>query len=110
MNLRIPAYILVALLSGYLTYIFVPLVKKYCFSKGLLDQPGPRKIHQTPTPRLGGVAFIASFMIATFLGFIANPSLWANDWVSVAGIFGGGMIIFLLGLTDDLRDIGPSVK
>jgi UDP-GlcNAc:undecaprenyl-phosphate GlcNAc-1-phosphate transferase len=109
-NLRIPAYILVALLSGYLTFILVPIVKAFCFRKGLLDQPGPRKIHETPTPRLGGVAFIISFMIATMLGFIADPSLWSKDWVAVAGIFAGGIIIFFMGLTDDLLDIGPIVK
>ena len=110
MNLQIPGYILVALLSGYLTFILVPIIKSYCFRKGILDQPGPRKIHTVPTPRLGGVALVISFMVAIWLGFIADPALWYNDWTGVVGVIAGGIIIFLLGLADDLKGMRPKIK
>jgi UDP-GlcNAc:undecaprenyl-phosphate GlcNAc-1-phosphate transferase len=110
MSLRIPGYFLVVLLSAYLTYILIPLIRSYCIKRGILDHPGPRKIHKTPIPRLGGIAFVVSFSFAIWLGFIADPRLWQNDWVGIAGVVAGGFIVFFLGLTDDLKGVSPAVK
>jgi len=110
MNLRIPGYFLVALLSAYLTYILIPIVISFCIKRGFLDYPGPRKIHSSPIPRLGGVAFVISFSFSIWLGFMANPQLWHNDWQGIAGVVAGGLIIFVLGLVDDIRGISPPVK
>lgn len=110
MNWRIPAYVLVSLLSGYLTFMIVPLVKSFCERKGLLDQPDPRKIHTYPVPRLGGVALVISFTVAVWLGFIANPRLWYDNWIGVSGILVGGVVIFVMGLFDDLKNLSPIVK
>jgi UDP-GlcNAc:undecaprenyl-phosphate/decaprenyl-phosphate GlcNAc-1-phosphate transferase len=109
-NLRIPGYILVALVAAYLTYIFIPIIKSYCVKRGLLDKPGPRKIHTVPTPRMGGVAFVISYSLAIWLGFVADPSLWQDNWFGIFGTILGGIIIFLLGLTDDVKGVKPSIK
>jgi UDP-GlcNAc:undecaprenyl-phosphate GlcNAc-1-phosphate transferase len=110
MNLRIPGYFLVALLSAYLTYILIPVIRSFCIKKGYLDNPGPRKIHSAPIPRLGGVAFVIAFSFSIWLGFVADPQLWQNDWLGIAGVIAGGFIIFALGLIDDIRDVSPPVK
>jgi UDP-GlcNAc:undecaprenyl-phosphate GlcNAc-1-phosphate transferase len=107
---RIPGYFLVALLSAYLTYILIPIVKAYCVKKGYLDYPGPRKIHASPVPRLGGVSFVISFSLAILLGFVADPQLWQNEWLGIAGVIVGGMIIFWLGFSDDIKGVKPAVK
>jgi UDP-GlcNAc:undecaprenyl-phosphate/decaprenyl-phosphate GlcNAc-1-phosphate transferase len=106
----IPGYFLVTLLAAYLTYILIPLIKNYCIKKDLLDNPGPRKIHDRPIPRLGGVAFVISYSLAILLGFVADPKLWLNNWLGIAGVIAGGIIIFLLGLTDDIKGVGPFTK
>lgn len=110
MSLLIPGYLLVALLAAYLTYLLVPIVKSYCFRRGILDEPGPRKIHKAPTPRLGGVAFVIAYSVAVWLGFAADPGLWNDNWLGIAGVVVGGIIVFLLGLTDDIRGVRPVVK
>ncbi len=110
MSLKIPGYILVVLVAAYLTYILVPIIKNYCFKKGLLDIPGPRKIHQQPTPRMGGVAFVISYSLAIWLGFVGSPELWRSNWLGIAGVVAGGIIIFLLGLSDDMKGVGPLTK
>ncbi len=110
MNWRIPGYILVTLISAYLTYLLIPIIKTYCHKKGLLDQPGPRKIHTVPVPRMGGVAFVIAFSLAVWFGFIADPELWSKNWLGMIGIVLGGITIFLLGLTDDIKGVGPVVK
>jgi UDP-GlcNAc:undecaprenyl-phosphate GlcNAc-1-phosphate transferase len=110
MNRQIPAYFIVIILSGYLTYLLVPLVKTYCVKKGLMDNPGPRKIHSVAVPRLGGAAFLAAFAVALVLGFVAAPDLWLENWKGVRGLMGGGIIIFSLGITDDIKGVAPLPK
>jgi UDP-GlcNAc:undecaprenyl-phosphate/decaprenyl-phosphate GlcNAc-1-phosphate transferase len=110
LNLKIPGYILVVLVAAYLTYILIPIIKNYCIKRGLLDQPSPRKIHQNPTPRMGGVAFVISYSLAIWLGFVGNPELWRNNWLGIIGVVGGGVIIFALGLLDDMKGIAPIPK
>jgi len=110
MNRQIPAYFIVIIISGYLTYLFVPFVKSYCIRKGLLDKPGPRKIHSVAVPRLGGVTFIIAFSVSLALGFIAAPDLWLENWRGILGLFGGAILIFLLGLIDDVKGVSPLPK
>ena len=110
MSTLIPGYILVALVSGYITFLLIPVISSYCYKHNLLDNPGPRKIHTSPIPRMGGVAFVISYSLAVWLGFIADSGLWHSNWLGVAGVVAGGIIIFFLGLYDDARNIGPFPK
>ena len=110
MNLRIPSYVLVSLLAAYLTYLLIPVVRDLCIKKGFLDQPGPRKIHKVPIPRLGGVAFIFAFIFSISVGLIVDQTSWKDNWLGIMGTFMGGLLIFILGLIDDLKNIKPLVK
>jgi UDP-GlcNAc:undecaprenyl-phosphate GlcNAc-1-phosphate transferase len=110
MNWRFPAYILVSFLSAYLTYLLIPPVKAFSQRKGIMDLPDSRKIHSYPVPRLGGVAFVISFTLAVWLGFIANPKLWYDNWIGILGILAGGIVIFAIGLLDDVKTVSPVVK
>ncbi|MBP8251704.1 MAG: undecaprenyl/decaprenyl-phosphate alpha-N-acetylglucosaminyl 1-phosphate transferase [Herpetosiphon sp.] len=50
---------------GFLTtVILTPLVRAWCIKRGLYDLPEARRVHVTPTPRLGGIAIFAGFMLA----------------------------------------------
>ncbi|MDX2083875.1 MAG: MraY family glycosyltransferase [Candidatus Melainabacteria bacterium] len=93
-----------------LSLLMVPLVRQKAVLVGMFDNPGERKIHQNPVPRLGGVAIFASFMVAFWLLLITS---W--DWAflktnGILGLFAGGSLIFLLGLLDDLFNISAYVK
>jgi UDP-GlcNAc:undecaprenyl-phosphate GlcNAc-1-phosphate transferase len=44
------------------------------------------------------------------LGLVAAPDLWANNWKGVLGLIGGGIVIFLLGVTDDIKGVSPFPK
>ncbi|MEE9555105.1 MAG: MraY family glycosyltransferase [candidate division Zixibacteria bacterium] len=110
MSWRIPAYVLVSFLSAYLTFLLIPPIKAFCEKRGITDKPGPRKIHSYPIPRLGGVSFVIAFTVSVWLGFIANSRLWFDNWVGVTGILLGGIVIFVLGLLDDLKNLSPVIK
>ena len=76
---------------------------------GVLDVPSERKIHTESIPRIGGVsvtlAAVLSLAVVTALG-----------WASVADVAGwapallGVIIVFGVGLRDDLKPVRPVVK
>jgi UDP-GlcNAc:undecaprenyl-phosphate GlcNAc-1-phosphate transferase len=88
---------------------------------GVLDAPGDRKIHQTPTPRLGGIAVYVAFTVIVLAGYFGVPILSQIDWVrtKLAGpvamlqeayrveskliaLLLGATIVFVVGLLDDV--------
>src|ERR1700687_4863148 len=77
--------------------------------------PAPdRHMHQTPLPRLGGVAIYLSFLISITVAWIANRYLYefipAPSFRKVLTILLPGTLIFLLGIYDDIRPVGPYFK
>lgn len=60
---------------------------------------GGRHIHKKNISRLGGVALILSFIITVLLdrNLVISNSLW--------GMMSGGLVILIVGLWDDLREI-----
>jgi UDP-GlcNAc:undecaprenyl-phosphate GlcNAc-1-phosphate transferase len=74
---------------------------------GFLDYPSPYKLHENPTPLLGGVAVYLGFVISFSLAvFVWGISLDGN----LIGIFLGSFMLVLLGLWDDKRGLSPSHK
>ena len=72
---------------------------------GLIDRPdGARKIHARPTPRIGGLAFMASLVIL----FGAS---YALDGTPDTLLLSGGALVlfhFLMGVVDDRRGLPAS--
>jgi UDP-GlcNAc:undecaprenyl-phosphate GlcNAc-1-phosphate transferase len=62
-----------------------------------VDQPGERKIHGTPTPRIGGLAVYLGFV-----GAILVNSILA-DWM--AAILLAGSLLLIVGILDDARGL-----
>ncbi len=54
--------------------------------------------------------FIVAFTVALALGFVAAPDLLLENWKSVLGLVLGGIVIFLLGITDDIKGVSPLPK
>ncbi|HET7340254.1 MAG TPA: MraY family glycosyltransferase [Methylomirabilota bacterium] len=76
---------------------------------GLLDLPGERKIHTVSVPRIGGVG-------VTLAAVVALAIVTALGWASVADVTAwlpallGVVIVFGVGLRDDLKPVRPVVK
>ena len=78
----------------------IMLVNKY----RLHDQPDLRKEHSIPTPTLGGIAIMIGMVIS--LGFWFRPLPSLEILVSFICI----SIIFVMGITDDIRDLPAKYK
>ncbi len=97
-------YLLSFLLGTLFVIILIPIVKKIGRASKQVDQPNPRKIHQTPIVRIGGIAIFAAIaltMISLYLGG-KIPFLEGEQIQTMITISLGGVIFFLMGLADDI--------
>src|ERR1700693_6185129 len=73
-----------------------------------------RDLHETPLPRLGGVAIFLSFLVSTVVALLAGlhfPALAAGPSIrTLLTILVPGTLIFLLGIYDDIHSVGPYTK
>lgn len=96
--------------SLFFSLLFNGLIKKFCQKHNILDFPNPRKIHQKPTPRLGGVAIYLAFLGAVILGVKLNPQSLIEVKPFLLPIFIGSLVIVGFGVYDDLREVSPIAK
>lgn len=97
--------LLVVVLSALVTWMCIPSILHVARARHLYDDIGHfRKEHDHGIPRLGGVAIFISFNITSLLFGIIDKSLPFNDMLAAC------IILFVLGLKDDLSGVNPSTK
>lgn len=103
-------YLLLAFgIAALITYLSIPVIINIAKEKKLFDVPDDRKIHKNPIPSLGGVGIFGGFIVALLLA-------WPNQLTSKASldnlqyIAAASLIIFFLGLKDDIVIISPLKK
>jgi UDP-GlcNAc:undecaprenyl-phosphate GlcNAc-1-phosphate transferase len=84
--------------------ILVVPVRAFALRVGMVDLPGPRKVHLTPIPLLGGVAIYAGVVLAVLLAF-TGPAR-----AQIAGILIGATLMAGVGILDDRGLLHHQVK
>ena len=90
-------YLLFIILEVLLIYFFANISKKI----GLLDHPSTRKLHEGSIPLIGGVTIYSCL----FLYFIFFDTTYFHKIIFISSIF-----IFLLGLYDDMSELGVAER
>ena len=102
------------LLSLVLGMTIIPKILLISYKKRLFDMPDSRKVHQIPIPRLGGISFFPVILIT--LCFVIGVQFYigypiknfpANEFLFFTV---GGMLLFLVGVADDLIGVGYRYK
>jgi UDP-GlcNAc:undecaprenyl-phosphate GlcNAc-1-phosphate transferase len=97
--------------AGLLTYLLTPLAGWLALRLGAVDKPGPRKIHQRPIPRLGGVAVVASGVIVALIVRWLLPATLPRAPIEVlVGVALGLVPIVVVSILDDIRPLPPGPK
>ena len=90
--------ILYSFLSALLiSYIAIPKLIQFAQKLKLLDTAGDRSSHQVSTPFFGGIAI--------FTGIICSLLFWADNFENIQYTLVSILIVFIVGLIDDLRAI-----
>lgn len=98
-------HILIFLTSLSLVASSIPAIINLAFKKRLFDNPGEfRKVHKRIVPYFGGIAI--------FTGFFFTSSLFirAELLPEYNSIMAGGLILFMIGLNDDIVGLKPLKK
>ena len=90
-------------LWSFLVSVFaVPSIIFVSYTKKLLDEPNHRTIHESLTPRLGGLAIFAGFMSAI--------TIFGNLSHGVQQLLAGCLIMFFIGVKDDIVSVSAFKK
>ena len=97
-----------------MTCVLTPIIRHFALQKGFVDCPQrARKVHQQATPRLGGASILLAYLLVLLIGGLTVPSVGDTLWGEepVAGyIILGSLVIFGIGILDDLSRLSPRVK
>lgn len=107
--------ILATLTSMAVTFIAMPLLLRFCKSKGYYDLPGGRKVHTCAVPRLGGLLFMPAMLIgfSTTLVFYFNGAQGQGALtlkISSIILAIGAFLIYTIGTVDDLAGMKANNK
>jgi UDP-GlcNAc:undecaprenyl-phosphate GlcNAc-1-phosphate transferase len=98
----------------FLSLLFTWYVRNLANAKGWTDVPKfERHVHTIPVPRLGGLAIYFSFMSVVILAMVVCRLLGIASPLhakAMVGLLGPALIVFLLGLFDDLYSVRPYWK
>jgi UDP-GlcNAc:undecaprenyl-phosphate/decaprenyl-phosphate GlcNAc-1-phosphate transferase len=93
--------------------VVTPVVRGYAHHRGWLDQPGGRKVHEVPIPRLGGVAMAIAIAAAIGGAMLADPDLGSSLALRpnrVPAIVAGAALLLTVGIVDDVGGMRALVK
>ncbi len=99
-------FILVFATAFLVALVMTPLAARLAPRLGTMDQPGGRRVHTVPTPRLGGLPLFTAFFAALAVSLL-YPRTDQYELLRLAGLFAGTLLLFLVGAYDDRREIKP---
>ncbi|MGB8476748.1 MAG: MraY family glycosyltransferase [Candidatus Acidiferrum sp.] len=99
-----PAGLLAFLIALFASLTLTIPVRALALHVGMVDLPGPRKVHLRPIPLLGGLAMYAAVLLAVFFTFSGE----ARE--QIAGILTGATLVAVIGILDDRGVLHHQVK
>lgn len=99
-------FILVFATAFLVALVMTPLAARLAPRLGTMDQPGTRRVHTVPTPRLGGLPLFTAFFAALAVSLL-YPRTDKDELLRLTGLFAGTLLLFLVGAYDDRREIKP---
>jgi UDP-GlcNAc:undecaprenyl-phosphate/decaprenyl-phosphate GlcNAc-1-phosphate transferase len=102
----------------------LPIWRRLCQRAGLVDDPGHRKIHETPVPLAGGFTVLTGILAPLLFGIAlvnwylpnSNPTEYLlshgfnHRALELAAIIAGAIGMVVLGWLDDKYELRPAIK
>jgi UDP-GlcNAc:undecaprenyl-phosphate GlcNAc-1-phosphate transferase len=90
------------MLALFTALIIVPFLQRWAHDTGAMDMPDERKVHNRAVPRIGGVAIGMAWLFSLLV--------YVDMTREVRGILAGSLVVFCIGLIDDLYGLTPKRK
>jgi len=106
-------FFLAAISFGF-SLLLTPVVREIFLRLGVVDSPDEtRKFHMRPIPRVGGIAIALAYLAAFGLLLLSKLNAGTIVWGAfplIWKLFPAAVLVFIIGLLDDLRRLRPSHK
>ncbi len=98
-----------------LTALLVPPVTRLSIRRGWLAYPGPRHIHQSPTPTVGGLAILGGLVGALLLSLVLesrSPLLQRSPYehLRLGLLLAGAALVAGVSFIDDVRPLSAGLR
>lgn len=90
------------MIALFTALIIVPFLQRWAMDTGAVDLPDERKVHSRAVPRIGGVAIGMAWLFSLLV--------YVDMTREVRGILAGSLVVFCIGLIDDLYGLTPKRK
>ncbi|MEY2829826.1 MAG: hypothetical protein RIQ33_1684 [Bacteroidota bacterium] len=87
-----------------LSYLFIHFFRKNSIKLGLIDKPNHRKIHNNPTPVIGGISIFCAVLISSLISKQFLNVIYSNPQV-----FGCAITIVVIAVWDDIKNL-PAIS
>jgi UDP-GlcNAc:undecaprenyl-phosphate GlcNAc-1-phosphate transferase len=92
---NIPADLIAFIIALCASLILTIPIRHLALRYGMVDKPGPRKVHVKPMPLLGGIAIYLGFALAVLLTQHGGP------FEQILAILSGATLVAMVGFLDD---------
>ncbi len=99
-----PAGLLAFLIALFASIMLTVPVRALALRVGMVDLPGPRKVHLRPIPLLGGLAMYGAVVLAVLFTFSGAAR------AQIVGILTGATVVAAVGILDDRGWLHHQVK
>jgi UDP-GlcNAc:undecaprenyl-phosphate GlcNAc-1-phosphate transferase len=99
-------YAIVFAASLLTTLALTPVVRRFAVRHGILVPPGERRVHERPTPNVGGIAMVIGFLVAMGVAWASGrfTDVFRSSTAPL-GVIAASLLIFAVGLIDELRKV-----
>jgi len=99
-----PAGLLAFLIALFASLMLTVPVRALALRVGMVDLPGPRKVHLRPIPLLGGLAMYGAVILAVLFTFTGAAR------AQIVGILTGATVVAVVGILDDRGLLHHQIK
>lgn len=106
------------ILAFAIALVITPVIRRFALRKGFTDKASgdPLKIHREPVALLGGLGILGAVMVGFAVSGVrcsvsgVRLAVYGVGVRQVVGIMLGGLLVFGVGLWDDVKSVKPIVR
>ncbi len=105
------SYLVVLGVAVATTFVLTEVMRRLAIRTGAVQDPDERRVHERPTPVLGGAAMFGAFLVAMGVAWFLPELRPVFEGSSAPlGVVLAAAVIFAVGQLDDLREVSAPAK
>jgi UDP-GlcNAc:undecaprenyl-phosphate GlcNAc-1-phosphate transferase len=100
------SFLIIFLIALIVAFSLTPAASRLSKTWGVEAEPGGRRRHKVPIPKLGGLPITIAFLAGVAAIYLIMPPS-GDDALRLRGVVLGTLVVFIGGLVDDFRELPP---